>query len=355
MASEAKLPAGTSSIDQPVLQYAPGWIDRLVGWIERLPIPTWLFYPGLLGVVYLVINVSRWVEGSAPFGTLDAPYSFVSVYPVGILAAIHYLDGTAGHAFDVFGPALGKSETEAAHLRYELTTLPAREAWIVGAIGLAFFPLTVLISSPLRPALDNGIFYWTILTFTGMGFIVSFELLYHTLRQLGLVSRIHDSAANLDLFHLAPLFSFSALTARTGIVFVLILCFDLMVNPETLSNPPLIVLNGAILLLSVACFILPLQGMQRRIAAEKRRLEWDVNQHIKAMVQHLYERVDGFDVHDADPVNKTISSLLATRELIDKIPTWPWRQETSAVFFSALTLPMVVFLIQMLLKTLMGF
>jgi hypothetical protein len=355
MASEAKLPVGTQPMDQAVLPYAPGWVDQLVGRIDRLPIPAWLFYPALLGIVFLLINGSRWVEGSAPFGALDAPYGFVALYPVGMLAAIHYLDGTAGRAFDFFRPALGKSETEAACLRYELTILPARDAWIVGATGLAFFLLTVLIGSPLRSTLGNGIFYWTILTFAGVGFVVSFELLYHTLRQLRLVSRIHDSAANLDLFHLAPLFSFSALTARTGLVFVLILCFDLIVNPETLSSPPLVALNAVILLLSVACFILPLQGMQRRIAAEKRRLEWDVNQHIKAMVQHLYERVDGFDVHDADPVNKTITSLLATRELIAKIPTWPWRPETSAVFFSALTLPVAVFLIQMLLKTLMGF
>jgi len=279
----------------------------------------------------------------------------VAFYPVAALAAIHYLDRTAGRAFDLFQPALGGSETEAACLRYELTTLPARETWIVGATGLAFFSLVMLIGSPLRLGMGSGIFYWTGVTFAGMGFVTTFELLYHTLRQLRLVSRIHDSAENLDLFHLSPLYSFSALTARTGLVFVLILCFDLVVNPETLRNLALVGLNVAILLLAVACFVLPLQGMQRRIAAEKRRLEWDVNQHIKAMVQHLYGRVEGLDVHDADPVNKTITSLLATRELIAKIPTWPWRSETSTVFFSALTLPVVVFLIQMFLKTLMGF
>ncbi len=60
-------------------------------------------------------------------------------------------------------------------------------------------------------------------------------------------------------------------------------------------------------------------------------------------------------MRDASAVNQTISSLVATRELIAKIPTWPWRPETFAAFYSALTLPVIVFLIQMFLKTVIGF
>lgn len=72
-------------------------------------------------------------------------------------------------------------------------------------------------------------------------------------------------------------------------------------------------------------------------------------------MKQLYQRVDAADLQDADAMNKTISSLITTRELIAKIPTWPWQPETSALFFSALSLPVIVFLIQMLLKNLFGF
>ncbi len=72
------------------------------------------------------------------------------------------------------------------------------------------------------------------------------------------------------------------------------------------------------------------------------------------IVQHLSGQVDGLDLHDADAVNKTIGSLVATRELITKIPTWPWRPETFTAFFSALALPVVVFLIQTFLRTLLS-
>jgi hypothetical protein len=73
------------------------------------------------------------------------------------------------------------------------------------------------------------------------------------------------------------------------------------------------------------------------------------------LVTRLYERVDGNELADADAMNKMMGSLIATRELISKIPAWPWRPETFTVFFTALTLPVVVFVLQMVLKTLLGF
>ncbi len=121
----------------------------------------------------------------------------------------------------------------------------------------------------------------------GAGFILCAELLYHTFRQLRLVSRIHASAKNVRLFHFAPLYSFSTLTARTWGVFVLLLAYDLAANPETLANLTLAILNAVILLLSAVYFIWPLQGMHQRIIPEKRELEFDVNQRVEAIAQHV--------------------------------------------------------------------
>lgn len=355
MSSDASLQVGNAPADELELQYPPGWIDRLVRWIGRLSIPGFLFYPALLAAVWLLINAAHWVDGSAPFGSFDAPYAFVGLYPVWGLAALHYLDMTAGRAFEHFRPALGKSNEEAARLCYELTTVPEREALIVALAGILFAIVIFIEGSSLRPALGSGFLFWSIWAVTLVGFVVTSELLYHTVRQLRLVSRIHALAENVDLYHYGPLYSFSGLTARTGIVFVLILYYDIAVNPETLNNPPLFAFNAAILVLSVLCFILPLNGMHQRITSQKRILQWDVDQRIAAIVNHLYARVDDLDLKDADSINKTVNSLVATRDLIGKIPTWPWRPETFTAFFTALTLPVVVFLIQMLLKTLIGF
>ncbi|MGE5141380.1 MAG: hypothetical protein ACM3JD_18075, partial [Rudaea sp.] len=333
------------------------WVDRLLGWIDRLPIPAWVLYPVVLVLTVLIINAARWVEGNARFGALDAPFAFVAFYPIANLAAIHYLDRTARRAFDSFRLALGRSDEEAERFKYQLTVLPARGALLAAAAGLGLMVLVVVgaIGSQEAVALGLGPYFWSLVICAFAGMAITAELLYHTVRQLGIVSRIHEAATNVDLYHFSPLYSFSALTARTGLVFGLNLWFDLAINPETMSSPPLIALNAALLVLGAACFLLPLEGMHRRIVVEKRRLEGDVNQRIQVLVGRLYERVDGNELGDADAMNKMMNSLIATRELIGKVPAWPWRPETFTVFFSALTLPVVVFVIQMALKASLGF
>ncbi len=114
MASKANVQLAGDSHNQIVPAHRESWVDRLIGWIKHLPISAWLFYPGVVALWGLAINASRWIDGTVAIGTFDSPYSFVAVYPVGFIAAIHYLDDTASRAFDAFRPALGRSESEMA-------------------------------------------------------------------------------------------------------------------------------------------------------------------------------------------------------------------------------------------------
>ncbi len=43
-----------------------------------------------------------------------------------------------------------------------------------------------------------------------------FVLVYHSLRQIRSVVRVHRRAEHIDLFHPLPLYAFARLTARTG-------------------------------------------------------------------------------------------------------------------------------------------
>jgi len=361
--NERKVPAirdhaAENSIDSAVLLYRASWVDRLIHWIKRLPVPSWLFYLSIFSILTLFIHFGYWIYGYTSLGRYDSLflYRIVAIYPVMILAAIHYIDNSARRSFDEFRPALGKSETETVRLRYELTTMPSRQVWAATAIGMAF-GLFVIFFGNYRPIVDNTpVVFGMVLIIAIFGFIMTGIMFYHTVRQLRLVSHIHSVAADINLLHTTPLHAFSRLSAHTGLFFILNLYFDLVANAETLKNLGLLVLNVIGLpLIAAACFILPIQGMHRRLVLEKRRLQWEVNQRLEASVKQLYQRVDAADLRDADAMNKTILSLITTRDLIAKIPTWPWQPETSALFFSALTLPVIVFLIQILLNKLFGF
>lgn len=42
------------------LLYAPSWVDRLLDWIDRLPIPAWAFYLAVYLLAALGLHISNW-------------------------------------------------------------------------------------------------------------------------------------------------------------------------------------------------------------------------------------------------------------------------------------------------------
>jgi len=351
--SNKKIQPINTSIDPAGLPFRPSWVNRLIGWINRLPIAPWLFYSFLVTLLTLALFVSNWLDGSKPFGRFDAPFwfTYIGFYPVVFLAAIHHVDGVANRSFDAFQPALGKSEIESARLRYELTTLPARGARIAALIGAAGIPIIVFLGGYQEIARSIPLTFGIALFIGILGFIMTAEMLYHTFRQLRLVNYLHTIATELNLLQPAPLYAFSHLSARTGLIFLFVLWFDLVFNPETFTNLGLVLLNVLGLgFFAIACFVVPLWGMHRRLVREKRNLQSQTNQKIEESFKLLYQRLDSQELHDADPLNKSINSLITAHDFISKIPTWPWRPETFTFFFSAVTFPIIVFIIQTLLK-----
>lgn len=50
--------------------------------------------------------------------------------------------------------------------------------------------------------------------------------------------------------------------------------------------------------------------------------------------------------------NKLLGSLIAEREMLARLPTWPWQAGTVGAFVTALLLPIVLFLVTRALERL---
>jgi len=356
--SNKKMPSVEDSIDPALLPYRPSWVNRLIGWINRLPVAPWLFYSFLLIFITMALLVSNWIDGTTSFGRFDTPFLFtwIGFYPVVFLAAIHHVDEVAHRSFDAFQTALGKSEVESARIRYELTTLPPGKARLMALGGMMGIPIVFFLGDYQEIARRIPLTFGLALFIGTLGFIMTAEMLYHTVRQLRLVIHIHSIATEVNLLNPTPLYAFSNLSARTGLIFLFVLWFDLVFNPETYTNLGLVMLNVFGLgFFAIACFFVPLWGMHRRLVVEKQALQLQINHRIEESFKLLYQRVDSNELHDADPLNKSINSLITAHDFIAKTPTWPWRPETFTFFFSALTFPIIVFIIQALLKNYLGF
>ena len=346
--------------------YAPSWIDAIIVAIDRLPGPTWLAYVLLQLVAFVVAEVEGWVGGVVTFPNVDlnqAGFAFLFVLPV---AVVHYLDRVAGESWDRFRPVTALDERAAARVRYELTTSPARSAWVVLAIGVVF-NAAWYFADPVGTSVAGKPLLFIALRVVIEGFIggVLFMLVYQTLRQLNIVNRLHESATHIDLLQPAALHAMSRLTARSafGIVLLAVLTgLPFPGIPEQTWLAGVLVFSAPMMGLALAAFFLPLRGLHDLLAGEKRRLLGATADRLHETIGALHELVQSESANRTDPdasrtaqtridaLSKAQTALVQERDMIGRLSTWPWDPSTLRAVVSAIALPIVLFLVTRMLE-----
>jgi hypothetical protein len=328
--------------------YPPSWLDRFAAWVERLPGPPWAFYAALGAGGYLAVSVLRWLDGRQPLGAFDPTPPPFLLWALGVLALHHYLDRYARLALAQFRPLLHGDQAEYERLEYELTTAAARPAALGGLAWVAIAALLVLLTWELaRPYFPPWEIAVSILTF-----FVGGSFIQHVVHQMRTVRRIYAQVEHVDLYNTQPLVAFSGLTARAAMGLVLLQYAILAILPGE-SKLTLIVPSAILTLVAVILFIWPLLGVHRLLEEEKGEQMAAVEQRLKAAVVTLYRRVDAGELREMEQVEKTITSLKTTRDLIDSRPTWPWQPATVRGLATAILLPIVLWLLQALLQNLL--
>jgi hypothetical protein len=330
--------------------YAPGWFDRLTDWVDRMPGPNSLYCLGLLLIQFGYVTALLWFNGKLPVGSMDLRLVFGVVVAPYLLWVRFHLDRVAAAALDAFRPVLAVSDAEFLRMRYELTTLPARTTRVVTSVAIAVF----LLNAVLLP--DSIVFQYG--SSLEAAFIVMGPMTLATaavaavstvqaIHQLRMVERIYDLVGTIALLRTKSLYAFSQLTARTGVSFLLLAYYVAAVRPDLVSSSPALeALLVAMVPTAVACFVLPLRGMHRRLAAEKDRALAQVASRLEAVFARLHERVDQGILADADKLNVQITSLSAELEALARVSTWPWEPATLTGFLTTLVLPALLWAIQ---------
>jgi hypothetical protein len=345
--------------EQPFEQpYPPSWIDRLIDWVQRLPGHGWLFYLGVALVLVLARTIAAWSDGSLPVGTLFPAHVVLAITGAYLLFVLHYLDDMAGAALSDFRPVLTVDDAGYERLRYEITTMPARPTLIWSLAGLVFgvaVPTLLLPESQLRafkvftsPA-ASVVDYLLIV----LGWMIGFIVLYHTIRQLGLVSRIYTQHTNVNIFDTGPLYGLSRVAAMTTIalLFITFSYVTLAANWQ-FDNPVIALTVGVSMVVALVTFVWPLFGAHRLLQQEKARWKGEVARQMEAVARELHHRVSTDDMHGMESIKDALESLIAERGVLDKVPTWPWEPETVRVVITALLLPVVLWIVTRVLERL---
>ena len=338
--------------------YEPSYVDKLMRSVEALPIPYWATYLVLFVLHAVLIFALAWPDGRSPFNQFDSFALSQAVWLWYPLAVMTYLDRTALQALSSSSPLFPIPDEAMARLRYEFSTMPNRPVIVNGLIWTLFY-----VTLPLYTALidgyykQNGIGIASMVISLAIGlpsYFIGVTIFYHTIRQLRLVSRTAGMVEEINTFQLDPVFAFSRLTARTGIAWVFLLAFSLPLVPIQAVPVPAATAMVILWPLILAAFVLPLWNMHRRLVSEKNSLQADRNQRVESMLARLHRSLDEGDLEEMAGINGALAGLEAEREVLSRLPTWPWRSRTLTGFLTAILLPLALFLIQLALERWLG-
>ncbi|HMK08859.1 MAG TPA: hypothetical protein VK449_07515 [Anaerolineales bacterium] len=353
------MPKGRSPSAPPapafIPPYPPSWLNRLIDWIDARRGPPWVYYSAAIVVLAILLKLGQRFGGQSAAAASSTDPIVFAFYPVYFVALMHYLDGQAKAALEAFRPALGAEESEVVRVRYELTTVPAAGAWIATALAvpLAFAFIVPLESDPLSPRVLPFEALAVVVTAITVG--AALVLIYHTVRQLRSVSRLHAEARSINLLQPQPTYAFSRLTSRTAIGVAAFFYLDFLVNPPVPGNElPYFTLTFGALLVLGAAFLLPLLGMHQRLGAEKARLLAEVSGEVEDTYKDLQRLLKSRSYGQVGDIDKALSGLLRMRELVTGLSTWPWQPGTLRGLVATVGVPLLLWLIQHGLQRFVG-
>ena len=339
-----------------VIPYPPSFIDRLTDFIQRLPIPYGLTYSLLFILESAMVLGFSWFDGWLPAFQFDPIVFLFPLWLWGPLAFVTYLDSLSLRALSEFRPLLDVSPETKRRLGYEFTTMPATSV-IVSAVAwsIVYLLFWFVAFAPSVAVFGSGVLATRVLFLVGfVSFAVGGVIYYHTIRQLRLVSRTVRMVNQFDLFALDPVYAFSVLTSRTGMSWVALITLTLLISPLAVGG--IAELSTLILqiALAMAAFLLPLRIVNRRLMSEKRLQMAELNQRVKATLARVHKNVDENSLQEVSKLHDVLNALTTEREILARIPTWPWRPGLFAGFVSIIVLPIVLVLVQFALGRWLG-
>jgi len=335
--------------------YAPSWVDRFTDWVERLPIPWWSFYVllalGLSGAVALVL----WQAGVyASFG-FHPMQIWLPTLVAYLLGLTHALDRLAASAMQRYSSAFRGDEAEFAAAVHRMTVLPSRTTLIL-TVGLTVVSIPIAIwefsytqtgGLELVPAL--------LPLLMGLVGLVSYPWLYRMIRQLREIHRLYRDHTEVRLSRVRPLYAFSRVTALAAIGLVLNIYGWYLAQPGQDPSNPVFLMEGFFnIAVALVVFAWPLWGAHWLLTEAKEEALIGTAQRKEALLAALHGEIDSGQFERVQQLNQALIAVNTVGIDQARVSTWPWAPGTLRGLLGTVFLPIVLWLIQRMLGSLLG-
>ncbi len=327
--------------------YPPSWVDHMMGWVERLPLPWWLFYVLLAVVVIGSTALVLWLTGIYARTGFHPMQVWVPFLVAFFLAFIHAMDRIAARALERIRPLFSGSAQDFEMVRYRLTTMPRRAVMLVTfvIVPLLFPAALVEFSYGETGGVDMvpGLFYALVGSFS----VSCFVWTYHVIRQLREIHVIYRDYVTVRLENVRPMHAFSRLTAFTAAGIVILTYGWVPAQPGLEPGNPVMIMESTFsTVLALAVFVWPLWGAHRKLAEAKEEAQADLAQRKHATRQQLRHAVDNGDLVRVDPLSKVLAAYEVEANDLGRLATWPWAPGMLRNLVGAVLLPIVLWLVQ---------
>jgi hypothetical protein len=332
---------------------SPRWLYAFFDFIQRLPGPAWLL--GLLIILTgsLGLHVSAWRQGLLPYGTFDSYLITVSSYHVLIIAAWLFLDNRARLALTNFFKKSNKRLSGVDSVLADFISLPSglgTSAFLVGAFFGYFNFQNALSLSPLTGQVFPPYELLGFLLVGGLGGLTFLR----AFRQAALLRRLYQKV-EVNIFNPTPLYALTRYSSQSSLTLILVnYALILFSLPAFLFTT--IGYLGSILLFGSALtlFFVPLGSINRRMRDEKERLLAELGKDLDEVFAAAHQAARRKDYARLDKMRNAASILKDGWEIVRKIPNWPWEPETVRNLLIPFLIPVIAFLVQRYLGSLLG-
>jgi hypothetical protein len=326
-------------------------IHRFFAWLEKSPLPSWAFYLLLLIVPGIYLQLQAW-QGLPPSErTLDPFHIFSTIWLVEGLALAHFITSASKTLLDNYRPQLPYSDQRYQIERATFTTIPFGLGLFFNLIGAIVGYYTAVSFSNGFPGIDRGApIYFAALY--ALAFSVAMMVFVLVLRQLALIGQFFRDTEKIKISSLSSIYAFSRYTAIVAIwIFFIGNVNAVFILPEVYENP---ISAGSVYFLiatALAVFYFPLRGINQRLVAEKEHLLEEVTLRIESTFARIHDAHDQSDFFQISGLRSMLSALKEERDMIETVPTWPWRPGTVTGLLSALFLPTILSIVSTLLES----
>lgn len=330
----------------------PRWLHGFFRLIHRMPTPDWVL--GVLAAVGIagIYHWVAWRSGDLEYGQFNRNLAAQGLY---VAAAPYYwllLARRAAQDLRRFFSESGKTQQEIDDIIADFNSLPELGSLlavvlgaVLGLIGYRYFALPAFpVIGVVLPGLNIAVY-----AYSGAAYLM---ILARMMRQAAYMREFYEKI-KVNLFKPRAIYALSSFAAfSSAAVILLVYVLVLAAFPAFILTPLGIAVQLLVFLAAGMLFFVPLSGINARMKQAKQELLDSVNEDLRLLHERIHAAARSQDHVALDKLQRPLSTLMDSREMLRSFPTWPWQPNTLRNLLAPLLLPVIVFLIQLLVTRL---